>query len=222
LLLFTYISNLLFWISLGTQNTDDQQVLLLLSMSSSVVASVGQGVSFPLPTTATLPGHQAIRTFPLVRRGNIRACVSLSSLPPVFVPCSSSLVTCAAPYKARSLHQKIKQRSCFTRQFHTLLISRKDLTDKRGSYRSAKLMVYFKLPPVLSVGWFASIWAVRAQSALQTDRGDNFVSQTILFHLCVSSRALIHISKCLLHLLTSFEMERPELNIAILGQAYFL
>lgn len=67
-----------------------------------------------------------------------------------------------------------------------------------------------------------SIWADRAPSVLQTDRDDNFVSQPILFHLCVSSRALIHISKCLLHFSHSFEMERPELNTAILGQAFTL
>lgn len=66
-----------------------------------------------------------------------------------------------------------------------------------------------------------SIIAVHALLVLQTDRDDNFVSQPILFHLCVPGRALIHISKYLLHLLGTSEIERLVLNIAILLQTYF-
>lgn len=147
LLFSTYISNLSFWISLGPQNNVDQQVLFLchspLPMSSSVLAFAGQGVSFPLSATATFPCHQAVLSFPLVRRGNIHVYISLYSLPCIFVPCS---FVCHLSHSLSSKESWSFQ-SCFTQEFHMLLISLKDLTGKQRSYRMAKLMCYFKLLP---------------------------------------------------------------------------
>lgn len=94
----------------------------------------------------------AILSVPLVTRGNIHGYVSLYSLPCIFVPCS---FICHLRHSLSSKESWSFQ-SCFTWEFHMLLISLKELTDKQRSYRMAKLMCYFKLLPCCKT---ADSWA---------------------------------------------------------------